>query len=53
MASGLISQGGQNIAGGVNGVGMLVDQMWIGNTELKQVKNKNEIAEGKFWIDAA
>jgi hypothetical protein len=42
---------GQNITGGVNGVGRLMDQMWIGDAALQQVNTKAELVTGKFWVD--
>lgn len=44
---------GQNIIGGVNGVGRFSDQMWIGSTALQQVNTKAELVSGKFWIDVS
>lgn len=43
------SSGMQNLAG--DGVGRYPDQVWIGDTSSKQVINKSELSDGKFWAD--
>ena len=32
-------------------LGKYVDQAWVGNTKLKEVGSKAEVAAGKFWVD--
>ena len=34
-------------------LGKYVDQAWAGNTKLKEVGSKAEVAAGKFWVDRA
>lgn len=43
------STGMTNLSG--DGVGRYPDQAWIGDTQLKQVLNKNELQDGRFWVD--
>lgn len=47
--SGIDFAAGQNLNG--DKVGMYPDQAWIGNTQLKQVNNKSELTNGRFWVD--
>lgn len=39
----------QNLAG--DGVGRYPDQVWIAGEPLKQVLNRNQLQNGRFWVD--
>lgn len=41
----------ENLTG--DGEGRYPDQVWTGNTSLKQVVSKDKLADGKFWVDRA
>lgn len=49
--SGIDFASGMNLTG--DKVGKYPDQVWIGNTQLKQVTNKSELKDGVFWVDQA
>ncbi len=34
-------------------IGKYQDQVWVGNTRLKQVADKANLTDGKFWVDQA
>ncbi len=38
-----------NLSG--DGVGRHPDQVWIGNTALREVLQKNQLQDGRFWVD--
>jgi hypothetical protein len=48
--SGLSFKTGQGLTG--DGVGKYPDQAWVGDTQLKQVSLKADVAAGKFWVDS-
>lgn len=36
-----------------NGVGRFSDQLWVANSQLRQVVNKSELVDGSFWVDSS
>jgi hypothetical protein len=47
--SGISFTTGQNLT--ADGIGKYPDQVWVDNTQLRQVSSKTNIREGEFWVD--